>query len=96
MLLTAPPDRIAEILARCDEALRLRSYALNTRRAYLYHIRSFASFACLARDQMRPRWPKTLPGVLGRDEVLRLIRALPNLKHRTILILAYWAGLRVS
>ena len=44
----------------------------------------------------RPRTMKTLPTVLGRDEVMALIRAVPNVKHRTILIVAYSAGLRVS
>ena len=44
----------------------------------------------------RPRRMKTLPTVLGRDEVMALIRAVPNVKHRTILIVAYSAGLRVS
>ncbi len=44
----------------------------------------------------RPRRPKTLPTVLGRDEILALIRSVPNIKHRTILIVAYSAGLRVS
>jgi len=44
----------------------------------------------------RPRRLRTLPEVLGRDEVMALIRALPNVKHRTIVIVAYSAGLRVS
>ncbi|MBI4321267.1 MAG: site-specific integrase [Chloroflexi bacterium] len=44
----------------------------------------------------RPRPLKTLPAVLGRDEVIALIRALPNVKHRTIAIIAYSGGLRVS
>ncbi len=31
----------------------------------------------------RPRGPWTLPTVLGRDEVLVLIRAIPKVKYRT-------------
>ena len=37
-----------------------------------------------------------LPSVLGGKEVLRILRAVRNLKHRTILILTYSAGLRVG
>jgi integrase/recombinase XerD len=40
--------------------------------------------------------PRTLPVVLSRDEVARLIAATGNLKHQTALSLAYGTGLRAS
>ena len=43
-----------------------------------------------------PRGEKTKPVVLSTDEVLRLLGALSNRKHRTILTTLYGAGLRVS
>lgn len=42
----------------------------------------------------RPRKEKKLPTVLSREEALRLINVLPNIKHRTLLTLAYTTGLR--
>ena len=39
---------------------------------------------------------RTLPIILSREEVSRLIDASKNLKHRTALSVAYGAGLRVS
>ncbi len=42
------------------------------------------------------RVPRTLPVVLSREEVGRLIAAAPNLKYQTILSVAYGAGLRAS
>ena len=42
------------------------------------------------------RVPQTLPVVLSREEVARLIAAVRNLKHQTALSVAYGAGLRVS
>jgi integrase/recombinase XerD len=42
------------------------------------------------------RIPQTLPVVLSRDEVARLIAAAPSLKSQTALSLAYATGLRVS
>jgi site-specific recombinase XerD len=38
----------------------------------------------------------TLPAVLARDEVVRFLKAVPNLKMRTAFITIYAAGLRVS
>lgn len=47
--------------------------------------------------RMQPvRVPRTLPVVLSRDEVTRLIAATGNLKHQTALSVAYGAGLRAS
>jgi len=40
--------------------------------------------------------PKTLPTVLSRAEVDRLLQCTPNLKHRTFLMTLYAAGLRLS
>jgi integrase/recombinase XerD len=46
---------------------------------------------------MQPvRVPQTLPVVLSRDEVARLLAATRNVKHQTALSLAYGTGLRVS
>ena len=47
--------------------------------------------------KMQPvRVPRTLPVVLSREEVARLIAAAGNLKYQTALSVAYGAGLRAS
>ncbi len=47
--------------------------------------------------KIRPvRVPRTLPVILSREEVSRLIIAAGNLKHQTALALAYATGLRAS
>ena len=47
--------------------------------------------------KMQPvRVPFTLPVILSREEVARLIAAAGNLKHQTALSVAYGAGLRAS
>jgi len=40
--------------------------------------------------------PKTIPAVLGRDEVMRLFQAVANPRYRLLLQTAYAAGLRVG
>lgn len=40
--------------------------------------------------------PKKLPAVLGPEEVTRLLACVPVLKHRTVLLTQYAAGLRLS
>ncbi len=44
----------------------------------------------------RPRKERKLPAVLSEEEVLRIFNAVDNLKHKTILMLIYSAGLRVG
>ncbi|MDR5777516.1 MULTISPECIES: tyrosine-type recombinase/integrase [unclassified Caballeronia] len=47
--------------------------------------------------KMRPIYlPRTLPVILSREEVGRLIAAATNLKHQTALALAYGTGLSAS
>lgn len=43
-----------------------------------------------------PKQEKKLPVVLSREEVQRLLSAVENLKHRTILMTMYATGVRVS
>ena len=47
-------------------------------------------------DLPRPRKERKLPEVLSEEEVLRILNAVDNLKHKTILMLVYSAGLRVG
>ena len=45
---------------------------------------------------LRPRRSQSLPGVFSEQEVARLFSAVPNLKHKTILMLIYSGGLRIG
>jgi site-specific recombinase XerD len=50
----------------------------------------------VVEDIRGPRPEKRLPVVLSAEEVARFFKAIPSLKHRTILMLAYGAGLRIG
>jgi site-specific recombinase XerD len=43
-----------------------------------------------------PRLKRRHPVVLSADEVVRLLKAIRNLKHRTVAMVLYGAGLRIS
>ncbi len=47
-------------------------------------------------DIPRPRKEKRLPSVLGKDETWKLLTSVENIKHRTMFIIIYSAGLRVG
>ena len=47
-------------------------------------------------DIQRPKKSKTLPNVLSQEEVMRLLKAPENIKHKAILTVLYSAGLRLN
>ncbi|MFN7688953.1 MAG: tyrosine-type recombinase/integrase [Sphingobacteriales bacterium] len=47
-------------------------------------------------DLPRPKKPLVLPKVMGKESITRIIQSMDNLKHQSMLMLAYAAGLRVS
>jgi site-specific recombinase XerD len=44
----------------------------------------------------RPQKENKLPDVLNEEEIIKIFNSVANLKHRTMLMLAYASGLRVS
>jgi site-specific recombinase XerD len=74
--------------------------------AWTYYKQVLAALRYLYRHVLRrgevvedircPRPEKRLPVVLSVQEVARFFKAIPSLKHRTILMLAYGAGLRIG
>jgi len=48
------------------------------------------------RNIIRPKGAQKLPHVLTEEEVVRLLKATDNLKHRCILMMIYGAGLRLG
>ncbi len=46
--------------------------------------------------ELRPRRPQQLPNVFSEAEIVSLLKAVDNLKHKCILMLIYSAGLRLG
>jgi len=133
-----------KLIASMEEELKLKGYSFKTRKAYLNHIKRFASYIKKDLDEIsneeikkyalflleeegkshsyvnqaissikfwvnkvlkqsdlietcsRPKKEKKLPLVLSFQEVSKILSALNNEKHKTILFLIYSAGLRVG
>ncbi|ABR47605.1 phage integrase family protein [Alkaliphilus metalliredigens QYMF] len=47
-------------------------------------------------DLPRPKKEKTLPNILSQREVLSILDSVNNIKHKSILLLTYSAGLRIG
>jgi integrase/recombinase XerD len=47
-------------------------------------------------DLQRPKTSQSLPNVFSKEEVMRIIKAPENIKHKAILLTIYSAGLRIS
>jgi site-specific recombinase XerD len=88
-----------EVEAFLVELMRERGYGARTRNVYASALR-FLYAVVLRRPEVvctiaKARQVATLPVVLSAEEVVRLIDALSPL-HRTVAMLCYGAGLRVS
>lgn len=96
------PDQItdAEIQAYMVHLLRDRQLSWSTCNIVVSGLRFFYHIT-LKRDRTTfsipsPRQSGKLPIVLSREEVQRLLTHAANQKHRTMLMTAYAAGLRLS
>lgn len=96
------PDRISEqeVQAYLLHLIRERQRSWSTCNIVVQALR-FLYHTTLKRDRMTfsvpsPRRPGTLPAILSRAEVEQLIGHVRNLKHRTMILTTYAAGLRLS
>ena len=96
------PDRISdqEIQAYLLHLIRERQRSWSTCNIVVQALR-FLYHTTLKRDRMTfsvptPRRSGTLPAILSRAEVERLIAQAPNPKHHAMLLTTYTAGLRLN
>jgi site-specific recombinase XerD len=81
----------------CFEKLKLTENTLHSR----INAMKFYFEQVLGREKFfweipRPKKLQQLPKFFNQDEITSIIRAVGNLKHKTLLMLAYSSGLRVS
>jgi site-specific recombinase XerD len=90
-------QRLKDYLAYCSDKLKLSEHTLHSRlNALKFLYEQVLKKSELFWDIPRPKKPFQLPSVLSKEEMVRLIKAITNLKHRTMIVLGYACGLRVS
>ena len=85
---------------RFNQKFILKSnYSISTQRQFIGAVKLLAH--CLESNLdtgklVRPKKEKKLPLVLSKEEIIDLIRATKNIKHRAALTMIYAAGLRIG
>ncbi|MFC7632847.1 tyrosine-type recombinase/integrase [Paraburkholderia humisilvae] len=81
---------LIEVQRRSASTLVVATAALR----FLYHITLKREWA--VEELPIPQTPRKLPVILSQDEITCFLEAIRSVKHRTVLIAAYAAGLRIS
>ncbi|MDX1463424.1 MAG: tyrosine-type recombinase/integrase [Marinirhabdus sp.] len=83
-----------------EAEIKTRQYSISSHRQLISALKHFATLhlecAIEADELVRPSRSKYLPTVLSKQEVIDLLRATKNLKHRAALALLYSSGLRIG
>lgn len=90
-------DDLRRYFIYCHEKLQLSENTLHSRiNAIKFYYEQVLGREKFFWEIPRPKKREQLPKVLSQDEMVKLIKGTANVKHRTMLMLAYSAGLRVS
>jgi integrase/recombinase XerD len=94
---TLDAGRLRSYFLYCTNELKLSENTLHSRiNAVKFYFEQVLGREKSFFDIPRPQRPLPLPNILAMSQVERLFAQLENLKHKTMLFLAYSAGLRVS
>ncbi|MFQ3608128.1 MAG: tyrosine-type recombinase/integrase [Chloroherpetonaceae bacterium] len=90
-------ERLRRYFLYCTNTLKLSENTLHSRiNAVKFYFEQVLKREKFFFDIPRPKKPSILPNVLAISQVENLFSQVENLKHKTMLYLAYSAGLRVS
>ncbi len=90
-------DELKRYLLHCLEKLKLTENTIHSRlNAVKFYYEQVLGKEKFFFEIPRPKKPLKLPKVISEEKILEALLAIENLKHKTILLLAYSAGLRVS
>ncbi len=93
----ATREQIRAYLIRLAESgLVSATYCRGARAAIVFLYEATLKQGEKVRDLPRMKRPEQLPRVLSREEIVKIFKVTPFLKHKALLITAYSAGLRVG
>jgi integrase/recombinase XerD len=89
--------RLKNYLQYCHEKLKLTENTLHSRmNALKFYYEQVLKKEKFFWEIPRPKKQLLLPKIFNQDEIASIINSVTNKKHKTMLMLAYSAGLRVS
>ncbi len=90
-------DRLKGYLVYCYEKLGVKENTLHSRiNALKFYYEQVLGREKFFWEVPRPKKPLLLPRFFNQEEIAAIIKAAGNIKHRTMLMLAYATGMRVS
>jgi site-specific recombinase XerD len=93
---TFDPILVREYTLTLLDSGKSHSYVNQALSAIKFYITSVCHYGGEAGTFIRPKKENKLPSVLSTGEVMQILRAVSNLKHRALLYLTYSSGLRVG
>lgn len=91
------PDLLRRYILYCIETLKLSENTIHSRiNALKFYYEQVLDNEKIFFDIPRPKKAKKLPKVISKERIADLINSIKNVKHKTIIMLAYACGLRVS
>jgi integrase/recombinase XerD len=90
-------ERIKDYLQYCLQTLKLSEATLHSRiNALKFYYEQVLGYEKFFFDIPRPKKQLQNPNFFNQEEITQIINKTENLKHKTMLMLAYSTGLRVS
>lgn len=84
----------------CEKELAARKSSISTQRQFIGAMKQFKEMNYHLdfeiNETLRPKKSKFLPIILSQEEVINILKATKNLKHRATLGMIYACGLRIS
>ena len=91
------PDELQRYILYCINTLKLKENSIHSRiNALKFYYEKVLRNEKMFFDIPRPKKHLILPKVISKERIADLINSIENLKHKTIIMLAYACGLRVS
>ena len=91
------PKRLKDYFLYCVQELKMKERKLNGKiNAIKFYFEQVMHRPKMFFDIPRPKTPSTLPKLLSKSEIKKIIKVTKNLKHKVAIKLCYGMGLRVS
>ncbi|MFI5132766.1 MAG: tyrosine-type recombinase/integrase [Chitinophagales bacterium] len=91
------PEHLKRYLIYCYEKLKLTENTLHSRiNAMKFYYEQVLRRGKFFWEIPRPKKPLQLPRFFSQNDIIAIIKATGNIKHKVMLMLTYSAGLRIS